>query len=131
MSALDRAGYVEIIKPGRGRGSVTSYRITASGRRAFYDHIDTLNQIVSQTAVPAADRLRRPSTCVDSDFTTSQVVERDPLATQGGRDGRRHHGRRSAVPCNDAPAARERGSPWRPRSDTAALCLGDGADGAG
>jgi DNA-binding MarR family transcriptional regulator len=56
MSALDRAGYVEVIKPGRGRGSVTSYRITAAGRRAFDHHLDTLNQIVAQTATPAADR---------------------------------------------------------------------------
>jgi DNA-binding MarR family transcriptional regulator len=56
MAALDRAGYVEVIKPGRGRGSITSYRITPAGRTAFEQHLATLNEIVAQTAAPTAAR---------------------------------------------------------------------------
>jgi DNA-binding MarR family transcriptional regulator len=59
MSTLDRAGFVEVIKPGRGRGSITSYRITAAGRRAFEQHLAVLNQIVAQTAVQPADQQER------------------------------------------------------------------------
>lgn len=38
MSALADAGYVKVTKSGHGRGSVTTYRITAAGRKAYAAH---------------------------------------------------------------------------------------------
>jgi len=51
MAVLDKAGYVSIIKSGRGRGSVTRYRITRAGRAAFERHIAALSSIVGKPAV--------------------------------------------------------------------------------
>jgi DNA-binding MarR family transcriptional regulator len=45
MAALEKAGYVFIHKNGRGRGAVTSYRITRDGKRAFRRHVDALRTI--------------------------------------------------------------------------------------
>lgn len=38
MSALEAAGYVDVAKRGRGPGSVTSYRMTRTGLRAYRGH---------------------------------------------------------------------------------------------
>jgi len=45
MGALEKAGYVSIHKNGRGRGALTSYRITRHGKRAFQRHVDALRAI--------------------------------------------------------------------------------------
>ncbi|WP_036555003.1 transcriptional regulator [Nocardioides insulae] len=51
MSALAAAGYVRIDKQGRGRGSVTTFRITKDGRRAYRAHRQALQDLLDQ--VPA------------------------------------------------------------------------------
>ncbi|MGN6250984.1 MAG: transcriptional regulator [Marmoricola sp.] len=47
MATLESAGYVSVTKS-RGRGGVTSYRITRAGRRAFERHLVALRGIVGQ-----------------------------------------------------------------------------------
>ncbi len=49
MTVLERAGYITVSKTGRGRGSATWYRITATGRTAYQRHIQALNAIVAST----------------------------------------------------------------------------------
>jgi len=49
MSALEAAGYVAVTKS-RGRGGVTSYRITKQGTAAFRRHVAALRAIVGETA---------------------------------------------------------------------------------
>jgi DNA-binding transcriptional ArsR family regulator len=51
MSALEKAGYLKVAKPGRGRGGATWYRATAEGTRAFRRHMAALNALADQ-AVP-------------------------------------------------------------------------------
>ena len=46
VSALEQAGYVEVSKNGRGRGSTTSFRITRAGRTAFDHHRRTLRALL-------------------------------------------------------------------------------------
>ncbi|MBZ5735874.1 transcriptional regulator [Nocardioides sp. TRM66260-LWL] len=53
MSALEAAGYVEVRRSGRGRGSVTSFRITDPGRAAYRRHREALEAILG-TADEAA-----------------------------------------------------------------------------
>lgn len=48
MSALERSGYVEVAKTGRGRGAVTRYRITREGTAAFRRHVAALDAIVAE-----------------------------------------------------------------------------------
>lgn len=38
MSALQAAGYVNVIKSGHGRGSTTTYAMTRAGRQAYRRH---------------------------------------------------------------------------------------------
>lgn len=38
MTTLVEAGYVSVRKSGRGRGGVTTYRITRAGQRAYEAH---------------------------------------------------------------------------------------------
>ena len=45
-SALEAAGYVAITKSGRGRGSVTAYKATQAGRRAYRRHRATLHTLL-------------------------------------------------------------------------------------
>lgn len=47
MTALFHAGYVTVHKTGRGRGSTTTYAITATGRAAYRRHRDTLTAFLS------------------------------------------------------------------------------------
>ena len=47
MSALDQAGYLSVAKTSRGRGGVTTYRVTKAGAAAFKQHIAALNAIVT------------------------------------------------------------------------------------
>ncbi len=46
MTTLVDAGYVTVRKSGRGRGSVTTYRITRSGRRAYATHRAALTALL-------------------------------------------------------------------------------------
>lgn len=47
MSALADAGYLSVSKRGRGRGSVTTFRITKEGRAAFDRHRRALEGILA------------------------------------------------------------------------------------
>lgn len=47
MSTLAEAGYVSVSKRGRGRASVTTYRITKVGRAAYQDHRRALENLLS------------------------------------------------------------------------------------
>lgn len=49
MAELARAGYVEIRKRGRGPGSTTTYRITATGRRAYAAYRRALQRIIAES----------------------------------------------------------------------------------
>lgn len=48
MAALEAAGYVTVTKS-RGRGGVTSYRVTRKGSAAFDKHVAALRAIVGET----------------------------------------------------------------------------------
>lgn len=47
MSALEGAGYLTATKTSRGRGGVTTYRVTKAGTAAFKRHLAALNAIVT------------------------------------------------------------------------------------
>ena len=47
MAALEGAGYVAVTKS-RGRGGVTTYRITRQGSAAFRRHVEALRAIVGE-----------------------------------------------------------------------------------
>lgn len=55
MSVLARAGYVTVSKRGRGRGSVTTFRLTKAGRAAYEAHRRALEELLAGPK-PAADR---------------------------------------------------------------------------
>ncbi|WP_244931608.1 transcriptional regulator [Nocardioides sp. W7] len=46
MATLEKAGYVDISKSGRGRGATTTYRITRAGRKAYDQHRKALAAIL-------------------------------------------------------------------------------------
>ena len=46
MTALEKAGYVTVTKSSRGRGGVTTYRITRAGATAYRRHVQALRDIV-------------------------------------------------------------------------------------
>lgn len=45
-AALEASGYVTITKSGRGRGSVTAYKATSAGRRAYQLHREVLRNLL-------------------------------------------------------------------------------------
>src|SRR5690625_3987549 len=47
MSVLIDAGYVSVNKTGRGRGSVTTYRITKDGTKAYRAYRETLDTLLA------------------------------------------------------------------------------------
>jgi DNA-binding MarR family transcriptional regulator len=49
LRTLHEAGYVAFTKSHEGARPLTTYAITAKGRKAFTDYIDLLDQIVRQT----------------------------------------------------------------------------------
>jgi DNA-binding transcriptional ArsR family regulator len=51
MKLLHEAGYVKVIKRGRGRGANTWYRITREGRDAFAAHVAYLQALVAGAPV--------------------------------------------------------------------------------
>lgn len=46
-AALEKAGYIEVKKEFVGKKPKTSYRVTASGRSAFQDHLRALEKLLS------------------------------------------------------------------------------------
>ena len=48
VSALEQAGYVDVSRTGRGRGSTTSFRLTQRGRQAFDRHRTTLRALLGE-----------------------------------------------------------------------------------
>jgi DNA-binding MarR family transcriptional regulator len=46
-AALGAAGYVTITKSGRGRGGVTAYKATRTGRRAYQQHRAALQALLA------------------------------------------------------------------------------------
>ena len=49
MRTLQEAGYVSVTKAFRGGRPLTTYSLTAEGRKAFATYINLLEQIVQQT----------------------------------------------------------------------------------
>lgn len=52
LRTLLEAGYVAVTKSLEGGRASTSYSLTATGRRAFADYIQLLEQIIQQTRPP-------------------------------------------------------------------------------
>jgi hypothetical protein len=46
-SALEAGGYIRIRKAFRGKKPLTTYAVTAAGRKAFTDHVDALAQLLN------------------------------------------------------------------------------------
>ena len=46
MSALEAAGYVSVLKSGRGRGASTSFKLTRVGRSAYRAHREALRALL-------------------------------------------------------------------------------------
>lgn len=51
MKALQDAGYVKVVKRGRGRGASTWYRLTRQGRSAFDAHVASLQSLIADAPV--------------------------------------------------------------------------------
>ena len=49
LRTLHDAGYVAVTKSVEGRRALTSYALTASGRKSFAAYVNLLEQIVAQT----------------------------------------------------------------------------------
>lgn len=49
ITALEKAGYLEIRKQFIGKKPNTSYAATAAGKKAFAAHLDALEQLIKQT----------------------------------------------------------------------------------
>lgn len=48
MAELEKAGYVEIQKRGRGPGATTTYKITKAGRRAYADYRAAISALLAE-----------------------------------------------------------------------------------
>ncbi len=46
LKALEKAGYIEVIKAFVGRKTNTSYRATDQGKKAFAKHLETLAELI-------------------------------------------------------------------------------------
>ena len=49
IAALERERYVKVSKEFVGKKPLTSYSVTSAGRRAFTDHLDTLEQLIKKS----------------------------------------------------------------------------------
>jgi DNA-binding MarR family transcriptional regulator len=49
LLALEKAGYIVVNKEFVGRKPKTSYVVTQAGRKAFREHIDALEQLITKT----------------------------------------------------------------------------------
>ena len=48
MTALVEAGYVAVTKSGKGRGGVTTFRITRAGGKAYTKHRAALRALLAE-----------------------------------------------------------------------------------
>lgn len=48
MAALESVGYISIGKQGRGRGSVTTYKITNEGAASYGRHVRALQAVIGE-----------------------------------------------------------------------------------
>lgn len=48
LSALEKAGYVEVTKEFVGKKTKTSYTATATGKKAFNQHLNALEKLLNQ-----------------------------------------------------------------------------------
>lgn len=48
VSALEKAGYVKIEKKFVGKKPNTTYMVTKSGKKAFNEHLDALEKLISK-----------------------------------------------------------------------------------
>ncbi len=48
ISALEKAGYVKVEKKFMGKKPNTVYKVTASGRKAFVQHLDALEELIKK-----------------------------------------------------------------------------------
>ena len=46
ISALDKLGYIEIMKQFVGKRPQTTYKVTKEGRKAFKEHLDGLESLL-------------------------------------------------------------------------------------
>ena len=49
ISALEKSKYIKVNKTFIGRKPNTSYSATASGRKAFKEHLDALEQLINKS----------------------------------------------------------------------------------
>lgn len=49
IAALENEGYVKVTKKFVGKKPQTTYALTASGRKAFTEHIDALEQLIKKS----------------------------------------------------------------------------------
>jgi DNA-binding PadR family transcriptional regulator len=49
IAALENEGYVKVTKKFVGRKPKTTYTLTASGRKAFTEHIDALEKLITKS----------------------------------------------------------------------------------
>jgi DNA-binding HxlR family transcriptional regulator len=49
ISALESEGFVKVKKEFVGKKPLTTYSVTAAGRRAFGEHLDALEKLIKQT----------------------------------------------------------------------------------
>jgi DNA-binding MarR family transcriptional regulator len=49
IAALEDEGYVKVTKKFAGKKPQTTYTLTASGRKAFTEHIDALEQLIKKS----------------------------------------------------------------------------------
>ncbi|HTL81001.1 MAG TPA: transcriptional regulator [Bacteroidia bacterium] len=49
LSSLEKEGYVAVIKQFVNRKPVTSYATTAAGKKAFSDHLNTLEKLIKNS----------------------------------------------------------------------------------
>ena len=47
MNALEKKGYIEVKKEFVGKKPKTSYRVTQAGRKAFNEHLEALENLIS------------------------------------------------------------------------------------
>ena len=50
IAALENEGYVKVKKEFVGKKPLTTYMLTASGRRAFNEHLDALEKLIKQSS---------------------------------------------------------------------------------
>lgn len=49
IAALEKSKYVSVTKKFVGRKPLTTYAVTASGRKALSEHLDALEELIKQT----------------------------------------------------------------------------------